>query len=98
MNTTQSTKAATAYLMPTGEIAEIDTLSTPAAIKIQARNLRPNMVIIDPMLGTPYAVLDAKRRSTRNSGNVEFLAIDLETNRAFDFAMFANSTATVMAA
>lgn len=62
-----------------GQVNDLDILSTPATVKVQASKLRECMVLTDPEFGTPLYWIDHRVRATRNSGQAEFMAHNLET-------------------
>jgi hypothetical protein len=77
--------------------ADIDTLAQPALVEVNASNLKAGMVLVDPELGTPAMGIDHKLRSTRNSGNVEFLVADLENGGWRNLSLFSNTVVSVIA-
>jgi hypothetical protein len=65
---------------------------------IKATSLREGMVIMDPALGTPLLWLDHRVRAARGSGQVAWLAHDLETGRFETHAFHENHRINVLAA
>ena len=76
----------------------IDVLSTPAFVTVKGKDLKTGMVVMDAELKTPEILLSLPRPSTPRSGNVEFLARDLNDDHWFQFIAFSNSRVAVLAA
>jgi hypothetical protein len=79
------------------EHPDLDVLAEMPAVRIKATQLRSGMVLLDSDLKTPVASLDKKVRSTRGSGNVEFLAFDYDRSTYAPIAVHANATVWVAA-
>lgn len=80
------------------EIPALDTMAELPGVQIVASKLRAGMVLLDPELKTPGAVLDHKNRSARGSGNVEFLAYDYDRRNYVPVSLHANTLVWVAAA
>lgn len=74
----------------------LDLLATNATM-VKASSLRECMVLMDPELGTPLMWLDHRLRSTRNSGEVKWLAHNLETGRIETISFRASLELAVLA-
>lgn len=70
---------------------------TTNSTTVQGSNLREGMVLMDPDLNTPAAWLDHRVRSTKNSGEVAFMAHDLEDGRFIRVSIHRNATVAVLA-
>lgn len=75
----------------------IDAFATES-VKVPASALKECMVLMDPELGTPLMWLDHKMRGTRNSGDVKWMAHNLETGRIEEISLFSKLQITVLSA
>lgn len=64
---------------------------------VKATELKPGMMLVDPMTEQPYAEIDHKMRAVRNSGNVTYLAFDLEAGRYIEVHLFKTRKVEVVA-
>jgi hypothetical protein len=78
------------------EGAEVDPFATDATA-VKASALRSGMVLLDPELGTPEAVIDHKMRTQRGSGDVRFLVQSLDSGRYSEVNIFGHATVNVLA-
>lgn len=76
----------------------LDAFATPESVAVRADKLRECMVLVDPDLGTPVYWLDHRTRAARNSGNVQWLAHNLETGRLEQVSFRASLALPVIAA
>lgn len=80
---------------------DVDTLDTLAgdqpAARVAATRLREGMVLLDPDLGCPAVWLDHRQRATPRSGEVRWLAHDLDTGRLTTVAVHRRTTLAVLA-
>lgn len=80
------------------QVNDLDILSTPTTVKVQASKLRECMVLTDPELGTPLYWVDHRVRATRNSGQAEFMAHNLETGHLETIRIGGSVKVSVVAA
>lgn len=78
-------------------VDNLDLLAT-TSIEVQAAKLAECMVLMDPETGTPAVWLDHKLTTTRNSGEVTWMAHDLETGRLITIRLRSTLAVSVMAA
>lgn len=74
-----------------------DTLAAVPTVEIAVRSLRSGMVLVDPDLHTPEAVIDHRNRSAPRSGSQRFLVLDLDRKRHTEVVLTTNATVLVMA-
>jgi hypothetical protein len=79
----------------TNEHPDLDDLVEMPAVAIDAANLRPGRVLLDPDLKTPGASLDKKVPSARNSGAVSFLIYDYDDRTYKSLSLHRNATVWV---
>lgn len=92
METTTKTTAAVLATVDT-----LDTFAAQAGTTLEAGKLREMMVILDPELGTPLYWIDHRVRSTRNSGQAEFMAHNLESGHFETIRIGSRVSVPVMA-
>lgn len=78
------------------DASTIDPFATNAT-DVTASRLRECMVLMDPDLGTPLMWLDHRLRSTRNSGDVKWMAHNLDTGRLETLNLRASADLAVLA-
>jgi hypothetical protein len=49
--------------------------------KVQAKNLKPGMILVDPMTGQSAFEIDHKMHAVRGSGDVRYFGLDYEDRR-----------------
>lgn len=74
----------------------LDMLATTTA-KVQASKLQECMVLMDPETGTPAMWLDHKMPTTRNSGQVTWMAHNLDTGRIETVSLRGSLSLAVLA-
>lgn len=75
----------------------LDLMGTPEAATVTGARLRVGMVLLCPVLGTPAAWLDVKQDTAPRSGEVQFLAHNLETGRLTTVRVHRNKPLAVLA-
>lgn len=76
---------------------DIDTLESVDFVKVTTRQLREGMVIVDPELGCPAALLD-HRIGALKGGCVEWLVHDLDNGRIYRTAFATTRIPTIAVA
>ena len=64
---------------------------------VKATNLKPGMVLVDPLTGAPAFEIDHKMRTIAGSGMVRFFGIDLDTHRYAEQMFSSKLTLRVVA-
>lgn len=85
--------------MPAAILETVDHLDPfeTKSTDLKATSLREGMVIMDRELGTPLLWLDHRVRAARGSGQVAWLAHDLETSRIETHTFHENHRINVLA-
>lgn len=63
------------------ETESVDTLEPMPSTTVLASSLKPGMVLLDPELMTPAAVVDHRVKAVRGLGTVAYLVLDLDARR-----------------
>ena len=69
----------------------LDSLTALAGVQIPGSKLREGMLLLDPVLMTPGVSLDKKTPAQRGSGNVSFLAFNLDQHDYLTVSVHANA-------
>lgn len=89
----------TAYVNTSDTVRnDLDTLTPVRIAQVAVRTLRPGMILVDLVLGTPEAEIDHRVSTIRNSGELRFLAHDLNTGELITVSLRDNGTVGVLAA
>lgn len=78
-------------------VDDLDTFAAAEAITLKASQLRECMVLLDAELGTPAMWLDHKMPTVRGTGDVRWMAHNLETGRIETLSIFATRAVAVLA-
>lgn len=75
----------------------LDLMGTPESVTVTGARLREGMVLLCPLLGTPAAWLDTRQTTAPRSGDVRFLAHDLDTDCLTTVTVHRNARLAVLA-